>query len=112
MHGLERDPNNHTSNLQEFIALLRKVVKEQAKEEGVERAFVLYDRLCSNPPNSGTITMDEFENIMTRMGDKLNDDEWQAMKKFCRTDKGGNMDYMDFTRRLLTPKADSQLMKG
>ena len=87
-------------------------MKEQAKEEGVERAFILYDRLCSNPPNSGTITMDEFENIMTRMGDKLNNDEWQAMKKFCRNDKGGNMDYKDFTRRLLTPKADSQLMKG
>ena len=94
-----------TISIKEFISLLKRVAAAQSGEMGVERAFVLYDRLCSGKPNSGTITINELECIMCRVGDKLKPDEWEAMRKFAKVAHDGTLDYKAFTRRLLKPKA-------
>ena len=64
---------------------------DETDEELVLRAFKSFDK-----DHDGKITNYEFKYILTQMGDKFSDEEFEALFKECNLDINGVLDYQDF----------------
>ena len=52
-------------------------------------------------PKSATITVKEFRNVMTNLGEKLNDDELNELFKELKMEKEDSFNYEEFIKTIL-----------
>jgi len=62
----------------------------------VGESFKMFDK-----DDNGTISATELKHVLVSMGDKLSTDEAEEFVKEAKTDKDGNLNYMDFLKSIL-----------
>jgi len=72
----------------EFLTLLSKATKSGDSEEEVEEAFRVFDK-----EGNGQVSVAELRHIMTNLGEKLTEEEADAMIQFAEADAQGEVDY-------------------
>ncbi len=80
----------------EFVVLMGKKSKEQDTEDEVINAFRVFDK-----DGNDTISSTELRHIMTTIGDKLTDDEVDAMISEADIDGDGTINYVEFVRMMM-----------
>ena len=84
-------------NFEEFITLMTTQVVEETidvpedDDDEVIRAFRKFDF-----NNSGTITLDEFNFILTKLGERWTENRAKEVFKFCDLNNDGELDYKEF----------------
>lgn len=53
-------------------------------------------------PKGSTITVKEFRNVMTNLGEKLSDDELNELFKELKMEKEDSFNYEEFIKTILT----------
>lgn len=53
-------------------------------------------------PKGATITVKEFKNVMTNLGEKLTDDQLNELFKELKMEKEDNFNYEQFIKTILT----------
>ena len=80
-----------------FILLMHRRSKESDIEEDIINAFRVFDK-----NDTGIITSTELRHVMTTIGDKLTDEEVDAMIREADIDGDGNINYEEFVRTMMT----------
>jgi len=88
----------------DFLALSARSMKPPDNEETLIAAFRRFD-----PSGKGTIPVADFKHVMTTIGDVLTNDEIDQFIK--EADQGGNINYKEYARRLITEGTDKGLSK-
>jgi calmodulin len=65
-------------------------------EEEIINAFRVFDK-----NDSGIITASELKHVMTTIGDKLTDEEVDALIREADIDGNGNINYEEFVRTMM-----------
>jgi calmodulin len=85
-----------TIDFSQFVFLMHKKGKDTDLEEEIINAFRVFDK-----NDSGIITADELKHVMTTIGDKLTDEEVDAMIREADIDGDGNINYEEFVRTMM-----------
>jgi calmodulin len=83
-------------NFEEFVSLMKKGTDEVDFEKELIDAFRVFDR-----EGSGVISTQELRLIMTSLGEKLTEDEIDAMIYEADIDGDGYINYHDFVKAKL-----------
>ena len=80
-------------DFEEFVTLMQKSIQyiDETDEDLVLKAFKSFDK-----DHDGKITNYEFKYILTQMGDKFSQEEFDTLFKECNLDINGVLDYQDF----------------
>lgn len=90
----EVDANgNGTIDFSEFLTLMVSKMKDTDTEEELREAFKVFDK-----DGNGFISAAELRHVMTNLGEKLTDEEVDAMIKEADTDGDGQVDYNEFVK--------------
>jgi len=73
----------------EFAAVCRQMPKPMDEKQELINAFGVFDK-----HNTGKLLVEDFKQIMTTMGEKLTDAEFDEMMKLTNVDEAGEFDYM------------------
>jgi len=84
---------NGTIDFNEFVQLMGRKMKETDTEEELREAFKVFDK-----DGNGFISAAELRHVMTNLGEKLTDEEVDAMIKEADTDGDGQVDYNEFVK--------------
>ncbi|XP_077555577.1 uncharacterized protein LOC144169973 [Haemaphysalis longicornis] len=90
--------NNGTIDFPEFLAMMTKKVRTTDTEEEIREAFKVFDR-----DGNGFITAAELRHVMTTLGEKLTNEEVDAMIREADVDGDGQINYDEFVA-LMTSK--------
>ncbi len=87
------DNSDGEIDFEEFVTLMEKQTNtvEETDEELVLRAFKSFDK-----DNDGKITNHEFKYLLTQMGNKFSDEEFNQLFNECDLDINGTLVYQDF----------------
>ncbi|XP_042323750.1 calmodulin-like protein 3 [Sceloporus undulatus] len=77
----------------EFLTLLGARMKSADSEEEIRKAFQVFDR-----DGNGYVSAAELRHIMTKLGEKLTDEEVEDMIKEADVDGDGQVNYEEFIR--------------
>ncbi len=88
---------NGIIDFDEFVMMMNRRNKESDAEEEVINAFRVFDDDCD-----GVISTSELKQIMTNLGDKLTEDEVNAMIAEADVDGNGFIHYEEFVRTMMT----------
>ncbi|KAH8025819.1 hypothetical protein HPB51_012141 [Rhipicephalus microplus] len=80
-----------TVDFPEFLALMTKKGRSADTEEEIREAFKVFDR-----DGNGFITAAELRHVMTTLGEKLTEEEVDAMIREADTDGDGQINYEEF----------------
>jgi len=92
-------------SVNEFIYLLKKGAGGGG-EPGAEmmEGLKIFDDMMSGKPGTGTITENELRHIMSRFGERLNQEELAGLMKFSKgASVNGQVDYSKFVDKLVNP---------
>ncbi|VDI64645.1 Hypothetical predicted protein [Mytilus galloprovincialis] len=81
---------NGIIDFQEFLTMMAKKTKDTDSEEEIREAFKVFDN-----DGNGTISSNDLRQIMTTFGDKLPDDEIDAMIKEADSNGDGQINYIE-----------------
>ncbi|KAL3874519.1 hypothetical protein ACJMK2_037525 [Sinanodonta woodiana] len=84
---------NGIIEVNDFIIMMGKKMKEADTEEEIKDVFNIFDR-----DGNGFICNEELKFVMTNLGEKLTDEEIGEMIKEADKDKDGQISYDDFLR--------------
>lgn len=90
--------NNGTIDFPEFLAMMTKKARTMDTEEEIREAFKVFDR-----DGNGFITAAELRHVMTTLGEKLTNEEVDAMIREADVDGDGQINYDEFVA-LMTSK--------
>uniref|UniRef100_A0A131YQG7 Calmodulin n=1 Tax=Rhipicephalus appendiculatus TaxID=34631 RepID=A0A131YQG7_RHIAP len=82
---------NGTVDFPEFLALMTKKGRTADTEDEIREAFRVFDR-----DGNGFITSAELRHVMTTLGEKLTNEEVDAMIREADTDGDGQINYEEF----------------
>ena len=84
-----------TLDVDEFIDMMAAKTSDSDKESSLREAFRVFDR-----DSDGSVTKDEFRAVMTRLGERLSDDEVDEL--IAQVDGDGNreLSYEEFKQLL------------
>nr|XP_060632377.1 calmodulin-A-like [Anolis sagrei ordinatus] len=77
----------------EFLNLLARRMKNADSEDEVRKAFQVFDK-----DGNGYVSAAELRHIMTKLGEKLTDEEVEEMIKEADVDGDGQVNYEEFVR--------------
>lgn len=83
--------NNGTIDFPEFLAMMTKKARTMDTEEEIREAFKVFDR-----DGNGFITAAELRHVMTTLGEKLTNEEVDAMIREADVDGDGQINYDEF----------------
>eukprot|EP01083_Nonionella_stella_P081429 224325_1 len=78
-----------------LVALLERHWKPPADADSVIEAFKIFD-----PDGTGMISSNEMRTVMTNLGEKLTNEEVNAMLKEADPSNSGKINYADFVRNM------------
>ncbi|KAJ3802077.1 calmodulin-like protein [Lentinula aff. detonsa] len=79
---------NGTIDFNEFLAMMEKKFKDTDSEEEIRQAFQVFDK-----DGNGTISAKELKAVMESLGEKLSDQEVDAMIVEADEDGDGSINY-------------------
>jgi len=85
------EDGNGTIELDEFVKMMSKKVKESENEKELREAFQVFDK-----DNDGYISALELSYVMTNLGEKLTDDEVIDMIREADLDGDGKVNFTEF----------------
>ena len=88
---------NGTIDLNNFLSLMSQVASESDNEEELRAAFRAFD-----VGGKGFIPAAALRHIMTKLGDKLPEDEVDEMMREANIDSDGQIDYEEFVTMMMT----------
>jgi len=80
----------------EFLVVMQKQIGREDTEEEIREAFKIFDR-----NNSGHVSAQELKHVLTTIGEKLSEAEFEEMLKETEIDKSGLINCADFVKMLL-----------
>ena len=80
-------------NCDEFLMIMGKKMMEVNKERGIKEAFNIFDK-----HGEGFISKPELRNVMINLGERLRDEELDAMIKVADVDGDGQISYEEFRK--------------
>ena len=84
-----------TIDFKEFLGLMSRQTKERDSQEELREAFKVFDK-----DGNGFISAAELRHVMTSLGEKLSDEEVDAMMKEADADGDGQVDYQEFAKMM------------
>lgn len=93
---ISQGSSGDTVDFPEFLSLMARKMKDTDTEEELVEAFKVFDR-----DGSGFISAAELRHVMTNLGEKLTDDEVDAMVRETDVDGDGQVDYEEFVRMMM-----------
>lgn len=84
-----------TIDFKEFLGLMSRQTKERDSQEELKEAFKVFDK-----DGNGFISAAELRHVMTSLGEKLTDEEVDAMMKEADADGDGQVDYDEFAKMM------------
>ena len=85
-----------TIDLQEFLGLMARRMKDTESEEELREAFRVFDK-----DQNGFISAVELRHVMTNLGEKLSDEEVGEMIREADVDGDGNINYDEFVKVMM-----------
>lgn len=85
--------------IEEFLQLMDKKLKEQDTEEELIEAFKAFDKDGDNYISAG-----DLKEFLNTFGESISDDEIQKMIKVADTSRDGKVNYQNFVRMMMIPK--------
>lgn len=82
---------NGEIDFDEFCLMMAKRMVSETEDEEIVKAFKMFDRR-----GVGFITADDFRTVMTSLGDKLSEDEAEAIIHEADRNGDGIIDYEEF----------------
>ncbi|EDQ84592.1 uncharacterized protein MONBRDRAFT_39222 [Monosiga brevicollis MX1] len=97
----EIDPDNGDKRIsfEEFLPLLERV--KDKRPPGTEADYIEGLRVFDKDGN-GTISAAELRHVLCSLGEKLNDDEVDALLANVTIDSNGGVNYTDFVRTVMS----------
>jgi len=93
--------NTKQFDFPDFLALAARSNKPNVNETTLVEAFKRFDYA-----NKGSIPVADFKHVMSTLGDILTNDEVDQFVK--EADQGGNINYKDYAKRLITEGTDTK----
>ena len=87
----DKNKNGKIDFLEFCEIMVKKAGDYTMSLKDVENAFKVFDK-----DGSGFIEIDELRDLMMNLGEKLTEEEIQAMMQFADIDKDGKIDYHEF----------------
>ena len=84
---------NGTINFSEFLTILTRIMKDANPEEEMRDAFRVFDK-----DGNGFISAAELKIVMTKLGEKLTDEEAEEMIRGADVDGDGQINYEEFVK--------------
>lgn len=91
MLGSMDDDENGTINFEEFLSMMTIKISESASKKECEKAFRLLD-----PKETGFLTLENFQDIVTSSGEPLTDEEVKLMFQDADIDGDGKLSFHNF----------------
>lgn len=82
------NPGNGTVDFLEFLRLMARKFVEEDLQSDIREAFRIFDK-----DGSGLISADELRYVMTNLGEKLTEDEFNEMLSEADIDGDGAINY-------------------
>ncbi|XP_004477431.1 calmodulin-like protein 3 [Dasypus novemcinctus] len=81
----------------EFLGLMAKKMRDADGEEDIRQAFRVFDK-----DGNGFVSAAELRHVMTRLGEKLSEEEVDEMIQAADADGDGQVNYEEFVRMLVS----------
>uniref|UniRef100_A0A6B2LPG7 EF-hand domain-containing protein n=1 Tax=Arcella intermedia TaxID=1963864 RepID=A0A6B2LPG7_9EUKA len=88
LEAMTQEVNGDVVEFSEFLSLIAKHIKTADTEEDIMEAFKVFDK-----NNTGEISASELKRVLTSIGEKLSDDEFEEIMKDCNVDQNGKIQY-------------------
>ncbi|KAF6371479.1 calmodulin like 3 [Rhinolophus ferrumequinum] len=88
---------NSTVDFSEFLGVMARRMKDRGSEEEIREAFRVFDK-----DGNGLVSAAELRHVMTRLGEKLSDQELEEMIRAADVDDDGQVNYEEFVRMLVS----------
>ncbi|XP_036615805.1 calmodulin-A-like [Trichosurus vulpecula] len=88
---------NGTIDFPEFLSMMARKMKDTDSEEEIREAFRVFDK-----DGNGFVSAAELRHVMTKLGEKLTDDEVDEMIREADVDGDGQVNYEEFVRMLIS----------
>ncbi|XP_009075047.1 PREDICTED: calmodulin-like protein 4 [Acanthisitta chloris] len=98
LHKIER---NAELDFSTFLNIMYRQMKQEEPEQEILRALAMIDR-----QKRGVITVSELRAKLTRLGEKLSDEEVDDLLKGAKIGPNGTIKYEDFVHMICLPAAD------
>ena len=85
--------------IDEFLELMDKKMKEQDTEEEIIEAFKAFDR-----DGDGYINENDLKDFLKTFGETISDNEIQKMIQVADSSRDGKVNYQNFVRMMMIPK--------
>lgn len=83
-------------NQQGFLSFMSSKTRDVESEDNIVEAFQVFDK-----DGKGYISAAELRNILTNMGDRLNEDQVNQMLREALASEDGNLDYRQFVHMMM-----------
>ncbi|XP_055534095.1 calmodulin-beta-like [Wyeomyia smithii] len=90
IHEVDLDGSG-TIELDEFLQLMARKLREDTTDEELRDAFKIFDR-----DGDGFLSVDELSAVMKNFGERLSDDELADLLEEADIDKDGKINYEEF----------------
>ncbi|XP_004411877.1 PREDICTED: calmodulin-like protein 3 [Odobenus rosmarus divergens] len=93
---IDRDGNGSV-DFPKFLGIMARQLRGRDSEEQIREAFRVFDK-----DGNGLVSAAELRHVMTRLGEKLSDDEVDEMIRAADVDRDGQVNYEEFIRVLVS----------
>ncbi|XP_062207196.1 calmodulin-2/4-like [Phragmites australis] len=94
---------NDTIDLQEFLNLMARKMKDTDSEEELKEAFRVFDK-----DQNGFISAAELRHVMSNLGEKLTDEEVDEMVREADVDGDGRINYEEFVKVMMAKRRNTR----
>ncbi|MEN2496167.1 MAG: hypothetical protein MHMPM18_000722 [Marteilia pararefringens] len=88
--------NHQQLDFEEFLNVCKRMPKPVDEEEELINAFRVFDKR-----GTGKLFIEDFRQIMTTMGERLSDQEFEELMKLIKVDKNGEFEYNELINALV-----------
>ncbi|CAG8739483.1 22704_t:CDS:2, partial [Dentiscutata erythropus] len=89
--------HNGTIDINEFLNMMNRKMKDTDAEEELKEAFKVFDK-----DSNGLISAAELKSVMSSIGEKLTDEEIDEMIHEADVDGDGQINYEEFVKMMKT----------